>query len=81
MKEVRERQIPYDSTYISDLKYDTAEPIYEQTDSQTESRLGVAKGRGVQRESLGAWSWQTQSSIHARVHRPSCAAPGRVQHL
>ena len=49
--------------------------------TDTQSRLGVAKGRGAQREGLGAWSWQTQISIHVQVNRPPCAAPGPVQHL
>ena len=32
----RERQIPYDITYMWNLKYGTKEPIYEtETDSQT----------------------------------------------
>ena len=32
----RERQIPYDSTYLWTLKYSTDEPIYRtETDSQT----------------------------------------------
>jgi len=31
----RERQIPYDTTYVWDLEYDTNEPVYEtETDSQ-----------------------------------------------
>ena len=35
-KTERERQIPYDITYMWNLKYDTNEPIYEtETDSQT----------------------------------------------
>ena len=35
-KSERERQIPYDFTYMCNLKYDTNEPIYEaETDSQT----------------------------------------------
>ena len=35
-KSERERQIPYDITYMRNLKYDTNELIYEtQTDSQT----------------------------------------------
>ena len=35
-KSKRERQIPYDITYMWNLKYDTNEPIYEtETDSQT----------------------------------------------
>ena len=33
-KSNRERQIPYDITYMWNLKYDTDEPIYE-TESQT----------------------------------------------
>ena len=32
----RERQIPYDITYMWNLKYDTNEPFYKtETDSQT----------------------------------------------
>ena len=35
-KSERERQTPYDITYMWNLKYDTNEPIYEaETDSQT----------------------------------------------
>ena len=35
-KSERERQIPYDITYMWNLKYDTNELIYEtETDSQT----------------------------------------------
>ena len=35
-KSERERQIPYDITYLWNLKYDTNEDIYEtKTDSQT----------------------------------------------
>ena len=35
-KSERQRQIPYDITYIWNLKYDTNEHIYEtETDSQT----------------------------------------------
>ena len=36
VKSERERQIPYDITYMWNLKYDTNEPIYQtETDSQT----------------------------------------------
>ena len=36
LSEERGRQIPYDITYVWNLKYDTNEPIYEtETDSQT----------------------------------------------
>ena len=45
----RERQIPYDITYVCNLKYGTDEPIYRLTDM--ENRLLVAKvwggGEGV----------------------------------
>ena len=35
-KSERERQIPYDITYMSNLKYDTSKLIYKtETDSQT----------------------------------------------
>ena len=34
--EIRQRQIPYDITYMRNLKYDTNEPIYKtETDSRT----------------------------------------------
>ena len=44
----KERQLPYDITYMQNLKYDTSEPIY-QTERLTymENRLVVAKGREV----------------------------------
>ena len=35
-KSERERQIPYDITYMCNLKYDTNEPTYE---TETESRI------------------------------------------
>ena len=39
-KSGRERQIPYDITYMWNLKYDTNEPIYKtETDSDIENRL------------------------------------------
>ena len=39
-----ERQIPYDTTYMWNLKYGTNEPIYEsETDSDRENRL-VSRG-------------------------------------
>ena len=49
VKSERERQIPYDITYMWNLKYDTNEPIYATiTDSQTK-RTGfwLPKGRGT----------------------------------
>lgn len=51
----KERQIPRDITCMWNLKYNTNKHIYEiETDSQTESRLVVAKVGG-QREALGVW--------------------------
>ena len=50
-KSDRERQIPYDVTYMWNLKYDTNEPIYE-TESQTyKTDLWLPRGR----EGLGVW--------------------------
>ena len=46
----RERQIPYDITYMWTLKYDTNEPIYEsEIESGTQNRLVIA-GVGGRRE-------------------------------
>ena len=47
-KSKRERQIPYDITYIWNLIFSTNEPIYKHMD--IENRLVVAKGEG---EGLG----------------------------
>ena len=46
--EIRERQIPYDITYMWNLKYDTNELIYKtETDSQTKkTNLWSPKGEG-----------------------------------
>jgi len=44
----KERQIPYDISYMWNLKYDTNECINErETELQTEKRLEVARGRGM----------------------------------
>ena len=55
--EVRKRQIPYNITYVWNLKYDTDELIYEtETDSKTENRLVAAKGEEEWgRDGLGVW--------------------------
>ena len=51
-----ERQIPYDITYMYNLKYDANELIYKtETDSQTSGRLVVARER-VGRDGLGVGS-------------------------
>ena len=53
----RERQIPYDITYMRNLKYGTDEPIYKtETDSDIENRPVVAKGEwGRERDGQGVW--------------------------
>ena len=46
-KSERERQIPYDITYMWNLKCGINEPIYNtETDSDMENRLVVDKGEG-----------------------------------
>ena len=43
----RERQIPYDITYMGNLKYGRNEPIHEtEIDSQTQIKLVIAGGVG-----------------------------------
>ena len=58
-KPERERQIPYDSTYIwnKNYEYDTNELIYEtERDPQTEKRKHDYQGeRGYKRYKLGVW--------------------------
>ena len=49
-KSERIRQIPYDSTCMWNLKYDTNEHVYE---TDTENRSVGAKGEGVEGEGLG----------------------------
>jgi len=53
-KSERERQILYDITYMWNLKYATNELIYE-TETDTENKLMVAKGKGVGEGGLGFW--------------------------
>ena len=51
----RERQIPYDVTYILNLKYDTNEFICEtEGNSDIESRLVVAKEEGAGEGRIGS---------------------------
>ena len=48
-------KLPYDITYMWNLKYDTNELIYE-TETDSENRLVVAKGEGQWgREGLEVW--------------------------
>ena len=45
-KSERERQIPYDITHMWNLKHSRNELVYKtESDSQTENRLVLAKGR------------------------------------
>ena len=57
LSEVRQRQIPYDITYMWNLKYDTNEHIYKTgTDSDIESKFMVTKGeRQRRRYKSGVW--------------------------
>ena len=55
LNEVR-KSTSYDIAYMWDLKYDTNELIYEtETDSQTQKRLVVVKGDGV---NGGRMAWE-----------------------
>ena len=53
----KEKEIPCDTTYIWNLKYDTNELIYErETDSQTyRTDLWLPRGRGVGEGRIGIW--------------------------
>ena len=56
----KEKDIPYDITYMWNLKYDTNESIYKtETDSQTwRSDLWLPRGeKGKERDGLGVWGW------------------------
>ena len=64
-KSENERQKPYDTTYMWNLKYDTDEPIYErETDSNIENRLVIAKGEGVG----GGLEWEVGLSRCKLLH-------------
>ena len=58
-KSDRERQIPYDITYMGNLKYGTNEAIYKTNRlTDTENRLVVTKEEGVWgRGGMRVWSW------------------------
>ena len=57
VKSERERQIPYDITYMWNLKYGTVEPISrKETDSQT-WRTDLWLPRGMARECEGLEVW------------------------
>ena len=52
--ELHQIQIPYDITYMWNLKYGTDDPIYK---TETDCRLVVARGR----EWDGVWGWWSQT--------------------
>ena len=59
-KSGRERQIPYDTTYMWNLNYDTKELIYRrETDSQTE-RTDLDLPRWGKRKGWGETDWDSQ---------------------
>ena len=61
-KSERERQIPYDITYIWSLKYDTNEPIYK-ADTDLENELWLPGGRVGRSDRLGVWDWHVHTAI------------------
>ena len=52
-KSERERQIPHDTTYMWNLKYDTNEFTYETETHSYRTDLWLPKGRGG--DGLGVW--------------------------
>ena len=58
VKSDRERQIPYDITYMWNLKYDRIELIYKtERDSQTwKTNLLLPKGKVREGGKLGIWN-------------------------
>ena len=53
-KSERERQIPYDITYMWNLKYGTNEPIHEiETDTHRVQTCGGQGGEGWRRDGVG----------------------------
>ena len=58
----RERQIPYDITYMSNLKYGTNDPIYKQkqTRRHREQTYGC-QGEEGREWNVRDWSWKIQT--------------------
>ena len=57
-KSERERQIPYDITYMWNLKYGTNEPIYKaEIHRDREQICGFQGLGGRERGGLGVWDW------------------------
>ena len=53
VKSERERQIPYDITYMGNLKYDTNESIYKNRNRITDIENRLEGGRGEGEEGWG----------------------------
>ena len=51
---IRKRQIPYNITYMLNLKYDTSELIYE-TRAHKENKIVIAKREEKAGDGLGVW--------------------------
>ena len=65
VKSERERQIPYDTTYMWNLKYGTNELIYETNRTMDiENRLVVAKGEGAG----GGMEWEVGVSRYKLLY-------------
>ena len=59
VKSERERQTPYDTTNMWNLKYDTNELIYKtETDSQTQKTNLRLPERGWEQDKLEVWDQQ-----------------------
>ena len=57
-KSERERQIPYDITYMWNLKYGTNDPIYRtETDHGHGEQTCVAKREGREWDRWRDWGW------------------------
>ena len=66
-KSERERQIPFDITYMWNLKHDIDEFVYE-IDLDIENKLMVTKGKTEERDKLGAWDYQIKTIIYIYIY-------------
>ena len=64
-KAERERQIPYDITYVWNLKYDTNELIYETktTSKHRKQTYSYQRGKGAG-DKLGVWDQHIHTATH-----------------
>ena len=61
----KRRQIPYDITYMWNLKYNTNEPIYETKPDKQRTDLWLPRGEEVwERDEVGVWDQQMQTVIY-----------------